>query len=496
MPITIPQQFLPQVPGTGFVMNSAGQLVPIPRGGLPAVIPPAVAPPPFTAPEGTIPRANFGRAGVMSSEAKLAEALKNAKASMASPAAALGETGAVAAGGAGAGGILSRLAGRFPITTGLGLTGAAVGVPLYLDPGSESTSDYSGGIELPNLPDEGDDLGITQIGKSYARGAKRIVKGTYDGIAGALDSVGDLFRTKDERALAELEANALAAKKNPPPASNSPTEYLDYSSTPTGLPDFVIPGSEASASPAEQQLLALLGELRPKEENLTDEQKKKFKINSALKGLNSPADSLGEVVRNAIFGYNEADDRILAYEQGTKKQFGKETAEWAKNYAETAVNVEKNRLADSKDNVKIHQGKGGSFLVQATDKEGNTILKPITGIGNNDAHISIGSQKYAANTPLTKELTLMKSLGDVGKLAEIMKDNEKIFADNKIGVSGDPKKDEQEKVLALANAMRQNPQVYQKYVEKYVKDFGQAPAASPASGLDAADFLTQLTQGQ
>lgn len=492
MPITIPQQFLPQAPGTGFVMNSAGQLVPIPRGGLPAVIPPAVAPPPFTAPEGTIPRANFGRAGVMSSEAKLAEALKNAKASMASPAAALGETGAVAAGGAGAGGIISRVAGISPL-----LTAATAGLtPFLADPGSDSMSDYSGGIELPNLPDEGDDLGITQIGKSYARGAKRIVKGAYDiGAAGA-NAVGDLFKTKDERALEKIQADADKARLNPPPAPSSPTAGLDYSSTPTGLPDYVIPGSEASASPAEQQLLALLGELRPKEENLTDEQKKKFKINSALKGLNSPADSLGEVVRNAIFGYNEADDRILAYERGTKKQFGKETAEWAKNYAETAVNVEKNRLADSKDNVKIHQGKGGSFLVQATDKEGNTILKPITGIGNNAAHISIYGQKYAANTPLTKELTLMKSLGDVGKLAEIMKDNEKIFADNKIGVSGDPKKDEQEKILALANAMRQNPQVYQKYVEKYVKDFGQAPAASPATGLDAADFLTQLTQGQ
>lgn len=90
----------------------------------------------------------------------------------------------------------------------------------------------------------------------------------------------------------------------------------------------------------------------------------------------------------------------------------------------------------------------------------------------------------------------MKSLGDVGKLAEIMKDNEKIFAENKIGVSGDPKKDEQERVLALANAMRQHPEVYQKYVEKYVKDFGQPPVASPAMGLDATDYLTELTQGQ
>ena len=492
MPITIPQQFLPQAPGTGFVMNSAGQLVPIPRGGLPAVIPPAVAPPPFTAPEGTIPRANFGRAGVMSSEAKLAEALKNAKASMASPAAALGETGAVAAGGAGAGGIISRVAGISPL-----LTAATAGLtPFLADPGSDSMSDYSGGIELPNLPDEGDDLGITQIGKSYARGAKRIVKGAYDIGAKGANAIGDLFKTKDERAIEELQRKADEARLNPPPAPTSPTAALNYSSPNTGLPDYVIPGTDATPTPAENQLLALLGELRPKDNKLTDEQKKSFKINQALAGLNSPANSLGEVVRNAVYGYNGADDKITAYEQAQHKELSKETADWAKNYAETAVNVEKNRLTDAKDNVKIHQGKGGAFLVQATDAKGNTTLHPITGIGNNDAHITIGGQKYAANTPLTKELTLMKSLGDVGKLAEIMKDNEKIFADNKIGVSGDSKKDEQEKVLALAGAMRQHPEVYQKYVEKYVKDFGQSPVASPAMGLDATDYLTELTQGQ
>lgn len=470
--MNINPSFLPQTPGTGFVMNSAGQLVPY--------VPPTAAPGavPFTPPPGFTPRATFGLGPGADNSAQIADAVKTARASMASPAAALGET----AGAVGGAGILSRIAGFYPPATAA-VAGLA---PFLADPGSDSQSTYAGGVELPNLPDEGDDLGITQIGKSYARGAKRIVKGTYDGVAGALDSVGDLFRTKDERALAQLEEQAIEAKKNPPPADASPTAALDYGSTPTGLPDFVIPGSEASASPAEQQLLALLGELRPKEENLTDEQKKKFKINSALKGLNSPADSLGEVVRNAIFGYNEADDRILAYEQGTKKQFSKEIADWAKNYAETAVATEKNRLSDSKDNVKIHQGKGGSFLVQATDDKGNTTLHPITGIGDKDAHITIGGQKYAANTPLTKELTLIKSLADVGKLGEILKENDKTFADNKIGASGDPKKDEQEKVLALAGALLQNPDMFKKYTDGYVKAFGQTPT-SPAAALGYDD---------
>lgn len=489
MPITIPPQFLPQVPGNGFVMNSAGQLVPYVPPGVPATIPGAV---PFTPPPGFTPRATFGQAPGADNTAKVAEAIKNARASMASPAAALGETGATAAGAAGGAGLISRIAGFYPP-----LTAAVAGItPFLADPGSDSQSTYAGGIQLPNVPDSGDDTGLEQIAHSYARGAKRIVKGGYDIAAKGANAVGDLFKTKDERALEKLQADADAARLNPPPAQSSPTAALDYSSANTGLPDYVLPGTEAKASPAESQLLALLGELRPKDNALTDEQKKGFKMREALKGLNSPASSLGEVVRNAVAGYNDADDRILAYEQSSKKEMSKEVADWAKNYAETAVNVEKNRLADSKDNVKIHQGKGGSFLVQATDGKGNTTLHPITGIGNNDAHITIGSQKYAANTPLTKELTLMKSLGDVGKLAEIMKDNEKIFAENKIGVSGDPKKDEQEKVLALANAMRQHPEVYQKYVEKYVKDFGQPPVASPAAGLDATDYLTELTQGQ
>lgn len=413
-------------------------------------------------------------------------------------------------------GMLARLASGVGAAANMALPITAGLAPMYFDKGSEDLkANTTEGSWASGLADEEDDLGITSLAKSWGRGAFNEAKGLVQPI---VDTIDYLITPKGER-----DKKALEGKK---PAESAEVQLQGGNELP-GMGDFQGGGESGMQSPGEfvlpglgggestgalDQLLQVMGGMKPEKGEPDPElQTKLFQANLWDALANPSGGFINTSPLNTLMAVKSKSDLQNAMQGlAADSEYAKNTQEWLKEYAKTAVDVEKVKNQAKKDNFKVHSTKGG-FLLEM-DEGGNKVLKPISFGGGKGAgkpqKYTVGGAKFTSDNPLTPELTVLQNLSDIGQIDGVLNEFNKSFMQDKdITSILDPKRQQEAKLLKLAVAMKKNPQLKQQMQTKYINTLGgNLPpkitptfdwvGQTPSSDNGEPDYLTALTGGQ
>lgn len=407
--------------------------------------------------------------------------------------------------------------------------------PMMADPGSKVLGDGTLSANARMLDLDPNDTGVEDLAKSWMRGNYNIMEGLAGLGSDAYDAISYLWTPHQERAIADKakkgqelfeqakaqgatheQANAirdaflqgqLDGQGQPLPSVQAADEAAygipqgqgDTSSPVFGLGggDYTVPaGRNPEISSALHGLLGVVAAGKPtKASPLSQNMKDKLAALAFSKAIDIPEDySQAAQFRRASDALMSADINTYLQQQQQEAEYAKSMLDWAEKYAKTGLDVAKLEKDLGKSDMKIHSTRGG-FLVQTTDAEGNTSLKPVSAdiFGKKSTgKIVIGDNKFDADSPLSHELGILQNLGQIGALDSVLNeysDSPEMKEIVKANL-GDAKKAKEAQLIFLASVAYKNPQFKSKLVKAYTDFMGKAPKGvtlteAPTSFTDA-----------